>query len=653
MPRCPNPLCRADYAPGTTQCTNLLCKCLLPGTVVAGRYRVETLIGIGGMGAVYRVSDTFEMVQAALKVLTVTNVLADMPTAVERFRREARYAHQLHHKNIVPVLNFGQDGSLLYLVMPLVTGGTLKSLLKAEHPLPTQKAQQFLTELADAIDAIHAHPQQIVHRDIKPSNLLIHQDDGRLVVADFGIARAMQQEKALTQRGWAVGTEHYLAPEQEEGQPETSSDIYSMGVVAYQMFTGLLPFQALIKSADITPGLPGPSSINPALPPALDAVIFRALEVDPNKRFPSARTFADAVNDALSPQKTAEPDVSEIEAVDTINMDNVVMRTVIPENPCSACGRENRSTSRFCRYCGHTLDDPSPLMVDTYQIGYMTDAGFHATENEDMLLIVQGLCMNLQPPVRPFSLFAIADGLRDPQGKLAKGREASKLAIETIADTLLPFLVETTHTLSRHTPHTPQHTNGQAHITSQMVRRKLPIPPSDAILERWVRDAMHQANQVLYHCNSDYDTHMASTLTVALLYKHHLYVGSVGDSRAYHYNTNQGLRCITTDHTVATNLVAAHLLQPQDVYTSPERDNHYRSLGQNYQIPIDLFQHEVEAGDLILLCTDGLWHNVRDERIEEIVAQGGDPQKLAQTLINAAKNAGGDGNASVIVANIQ
>jgi serine/threonine protein kinase len=220
-----------------------------------------------------------------------------LPTAVERFRREARYAHQLRHKNIVPVLNFGQDGTLLYLAMPLVTGGTLKALLKSGYPLPTQQAQQYLNDLAEAIDAIHAHPQQIVHRDIKPSNLLIHQDDGRLVVADFGVARAMQQEKALTQRGWSVGTEHSIAPEQEHGNPQPASDIYSMGVVAYQMFTGLLPFQAVIKGRATE--LPTPSTLHPALPPALDAVIFRAMDIDPAKRYSCAGAFADALNDAL------------------------------------------------------------------------------------------------------------------------------------------------------------------------------------------------------------------------------------------------------------------------------------------------------------------------------------------------------------------
>src|ERR1019366_2480909 len=136
MPRCLNPRCQMDYPAGDTRCTNPFCRCLLPETVVAGRYRIETLVGMGGMGAVYRVSDTFEIEQVALKVLTLNITVVDEATAVERFRREARYAHQLHHKNIVPVLNFGQDGELLYLVMPLITGGTLKALLKGERPLP-------------------------------------------------------------------------------------------------------------------------------------------------------------------------------------------------------------------------------------------------------------------------------------------------------------------------------------------------------------------------------------------------------------------------------------------------------------------------------------------------------------------------------------
>src|SRR5216110_125349 len=271
MPRCLNPRCQISYPAVTIKCTNPFCQCLLPEAVVAGRYRIETLIGMGGMGAVYRASDTFEVEQVALKVLSFAKIMMDKDTAIERFRREARYAHQLNHKNIVPVLNFGQDGELLYLVMPIVTGGTLKALLQSEHPLPMPQAQRYLNDLADALDAIHHHPQQIVHRDIKPSNLLINQNDGRLVITDFGIARAMQQEKALTQRGWRLGTEHYIAPEQEHGKAEPASDIYAMGVIVYQMLTGLLPFQAVVKNHAAE--LPPPSTLNPVLPPAIDMVI--------------------------------------------------------------------------------------------------------------------------------------------------------------------------------------------------------------------------------------------------------------------------------------------------------------------------------------------------------------------------------------------
>src|SRR5260370_3660114 len=211
----------------------------------------------------------------------------DTAIAVELFCGEARYAYQLHKKNIVSFLNFGQDGNLLYLVMPLITGGTLKALLKAEQPLPIPLAQRYLNELADAIDAIHAHPQRIVHRDIKPSNLLIHQDDGRLVIADFGIARAMQKERPLTQGGWALGTEHYTAPEQSQGNAEPASDIYSMGVVAYQMLTGLLPFQPIVRRRAAT--LPPPSEVTPSLPPPATPVIFRPTDPSPPHRYTSPR----------------------------------------------------------------------------------------------------------------------------------------------------------------------------------------------------------------------------------------------------------------------------------------------------------------------------------------------------------------------------
>lgn len=640
MPRCPNPRCQADYPAGTLQCVNPFCLCILPGAVVAGRYTVETLLGLGGMGAVYRVNDTFEMQQVALKVISAAGNNMKLATAVERFRREARYAHQLHHKNIVPVLNFGQDGTLLYLVMPLITGGTLKSLLKAEQPLPTALAQRYFNDLADAVDAIHAHPKQIVHRDIKPSNLLIHQDDGRLVVADFGIARVMR-EQALTQRGWALGTEHYVAPEQEQGEAEPASDIYSMGVVAYQMFTGLLPFQAVVRSRATE--LPPPSKLNSSLPLAVDVVILRAMEIDPAKRYQSGREFADALNSAL--QSTSAELATTISVLP--GNANIMVRTIIPENPCSACGQENRSSSRFCRRCGHGLDDTSPLVTEVCQVGYVSDIGrrYVAQENEDMLLIVQGLCANLAPPPRPFGLFAVADGLRGQHGKSTGGHEASRLAIETVADVLVPLLTSPSRSTSYRV------SGGLPSQSSKGSATALPSPES--VIEQWLIESVQQANSVIYHCNADYETNMASTLTVALMYKHRVYVANVGDSRAYHYSPGKGIHRVTVDHTLAANLVDAHLFTPEDVYKSAKRKQFYRILGQANQMRVDLSQHAVEINDLVLLCTNGLWHMLRDERLEELLAQGGDPQKLARTLVDAANLAGGEGNVSAIVVRVQ
>lgn len=641
MPRCPNPRCQTDYPAGTRQCTKPFCRCLLPEAVVAGRYRVETLIGMGGMGTVYRASDTFETQQVALKVLSMTLNNMDAATAVERFRREARYAHQLQHPNIVPVLNFGQDGDLLYITMPLITGGTLKALMKANQPMPTQQAQRFLADLAAAVDAIHAHPQQIVHRDIKPSNLLIHQNDGRLMVVDFGIARAMQQEKPLTQRGWALGTENYIAPEQEHGKAEPASDIYSMGVIAYQLFTGLLPFQAVVRNR--ARGLPAPSSLNLSLPPSVDPVVLRAIETEPQKRFQSGAAFIQALNDALTIENIwSEPTISE-EAMTTTSNANIIVRTIIPENPCPQCGRENRSNSRFCRHCGQTLSEISPMTTNICQVGYRSDIGPRAFDNEDMLLVVQGLATHLSPPPQPFGLFAVADGLREQQDQNTGGHEASRLAIETVADILLPLITSSSAAASQSGQATP--------TTPQQTSRSIPKPNQDipATLERWLRDAVRQANQVIYHCNADYDTQMGSTLTIAFLYQKYLFIANVGDSRVYQYQPQHGLRCLTKDHTLAASLVEAGLLQPEEVLRSPKRLQLYRQLGQNYTLSIDIHQYSIEPGDSLLLCSAGLWHMLPDTQIADLLKSAEDPQQIATQLIEAVNAVGGESNVSAIV----
>ena len=654
MLRCLNPRCQKVYPDGSTQCTNPTCHCLLPETIVAGRYRIETLIGIGGMGAVYRVSDTFEMTQVALKVLSITYQQTDEETAIERFRREARYAHQLQHKNIVPVINFGSDGSILYLVMPLITGGTVRALLKGEHPLPIAQAQRYLNDLANALEAVHTHPLQIVHRDIKPSNLLLHQDDGRLVVTDFGIARTMQHEKPLTQRGWSLGTEHYIAPEQEQGKAEPASDIYAMGVVAYQFMTGLLPFQAVVRSH--APQLPLPSTLNTWLPASVDAVVLRAIETDPRKRFQSARAFADALNEALKAETFLDTTAPTIPAPMSVpNNTNILVRVLVPENPCPNCGRENRSSSRFCRYCGHNVDETSQLQMEACEVGYASDIGRSAQENEDMLLIAQGLGINLTPPPHSFGLFAVADGLRGKQNDEGnatpakplhvKGREASRLGIETLADMVLPLLATTGRSISQATPQNAP----SAVANTRTIQAKR---PSASVLEQWLQDGVRQANQVIYHCNADYETAMGSTMTAALVHNHRLYIAHVGDSRAYHFSTTTGLHCLTSDHTLAGDLVVAKLLQPDEVYKSAKRNKHHRYLGNTYHIQIDVLQRDIEPNDIVLLCTDGLWNVLRDNQIEDVLVQGGDVQVLAHMLVEIGSNSGSEGNTSVIVLRI-
>lgn len=163
-------------------------------------------------------------------------------------------------------------------------------------------------------------------------------------------------------------------------------------------------------------------------------------------------------------------------------------------------------------------------------------------------------------------------------------------------------------------------------------------------------ESIRRANQVIYHCNADYDTHMASTLSIALVHKRHIYVSNVGDSRVYHYNRQDNvLQCISTAQ--SSNSLPAQ--QIELIETNPRGLLSKDYLGQDTRIPIDYVHIQATVNDLLLLCTNGLWHMLSDKHIKEILAQGGDPQKLARILVDEANLAGGEGNVSVIVVGIQ
>ena len=269
-----------------------------------------------------------------------------------------------------------------------------------------------------------------------------------------------------------------------------------------------------------------------------------------------------------------------------------------------------------------------------------------------MLLIAQGLGINLAPPPHSFGLFAVADGLRGKQNSSedaalakplhVKGREASRLGIETLADVVLPLLATAGRIASQATPQNIQATIGNTYGT-QATR------PPTSILKQWLQDGVRQANQVIYHCNADYETAMGSTMTVALVHNHRLYGAHVGDSRVYHFSATTGLHCLTNDHTLAGDLVVAGLLRPDELYKSAKRNQHHRYLGNTYQVQVDLFQQDVEPNDMVLLCTDGLWTMIHDKQIEDILSQDKEIQSLAHLLVEIASKSGSEGNASAIV----
>ncbi|MBA3865699.1 MAG: PASTA domain-containing protein [Solirubrobacterales bacterium] len=265
------------------------------GSVVDGRYRVLQRLGSGGMADVWLAEDTHLQRRVALKVLH--RRYAQDREFVERFRREAESAAGLQHPNIVSVYDRGEFEGTYYIAMQYIEGPTLKQLI--EGGISIEQAVALIRQVLEA--ARFAHRNGIVHRDLKPQNVIV-DGEGKAMVTDFGIARAGVSE--ITQTGSVMGTPHYLSPEQAQGFEVTSvSDLYSIGVLLYEVLTGRVPFEAesavavAMKQVSQTPQRP--SSINPRVSPALDAVAMRALEKDPGQRFQSADAFIAALDAAM------------------------------------------------------------------------------------------------------------------------------------------------------------------------------------------------------------------------------------------------------------------------------------------------------------------------------------------------------------------
>jgi serine/threonine protein kinase len=278
-------------------------------SVAGGRYQLRDLLGEGGMASVHLAYDSVLDRQVAIK--TLHTELGREQAFRERFRREAQAVAKLTHTNIVSVFDTGEDASLgdgpggtgaptPYIVMEYVEGRPLGSVLDSDvRQYGAMPADRALKVTADVLAALEiSHEMGLVHRDIKPGNVMVTKR-GVVKVMDFGIARAMQSGvTSMTQTGMVVGTPQYLSPEQALGRGvDARSDLYSVGIMLFQLVTGRLPFDAdsplAIAYAHVQEEPPVPSSINRSLPPAVDALIARALRKNPNERFPSAESMRD------------------------------------------------------------------------------------------------------------------------------------------------------------------------------------------------------------------------------------------------------------------------------------------------------------------------------------------------------------------------
>ncbi len=267
-----------------------------PDTIIDGRYRVISRLGSGGMADVYLAEDQLLGRQLAVKVLH--HHFAEDQEFVERFRREASSAARLSHPNIVAIFDRGEWNGTYYIAMEYVPGRSLKALVREQGPLAPATAIDIVTQILRA--ARFAHARGVIHRDLKPHNVIL-DEEGRARVTDFGIARAGASDMTLT--GSIMGTAQYLSPEQAQGHPvSATSDLYAVGVILYELLTGVVPFEGetavaiAFKQVSATPR--PPSELNPALPSVLDEIVLRALAKDPTKRYGDAEEFIAALQTA-------------------------------------------------------------------------------------------------------------------------------------------------------------------------------------------------------------------------------------------------------------------------------------------------------------------------------------------------------------------
>ncbi|MWC26713.1 Stk1 family PASTA domain-containing Ser/Thr kinase [Paenibacillus sp. MMS18-CY102] len=321
------------------------------GHELGGRYEIITRIGGGGMALVYKAHDLLLNRKVAVKVLRQQFVHDE--EFIRRFRREAQSAASLSHPNVVSIYDVGQEDEVHYIVMEYVEGSNLNEIIQERAPLQPDEAIHIAAQICDAL--VNAHQNQIIHRDIKPHNILIG-NNGRVKVTDFGIARAVTAS-TITQTGSVVGSVHYFSPEHAKGTSTgEKSDLYSLGIVMYQMLTGKLPFQGespiSVALKHLQETFVEPRAINPLIPQSVENVILRAMRKNPSERYASASEMLKDLETSLQAQRLHEPkatffseagDLDETRVMPAIRQSAPEVRPAAPEVPSS---REKASSQQ-------------------------------------------------------------------------------------------------------------------------------------------------------------------------------------------------------------------------------------------------------------------------------------------------------------------